>query len=206
MNWRNITLMVALIAVLAPVLGAKIIYVDGRAPGLNNGTSWNNAFRSLQDALVQSAPGDEIWVAQGIYKPDVGAGQIHGDRKASFRLRKGVKLYGGYAGYGQPKPNARDTKGFVSILSGDLAGNDMALPADLGSVIREMIADPLWQDNAYVVVTAEDTDEDTLIDGFVITGGLANGTQWPLFYAGQGAGMFVIRGAVRIQSCTFTDN
>jgi len=199
-------MLLAITALLPLAADAKIVYVDGRATGLNNGTSWNNAFRNLQDAIAQAVAGDEIWVAQGTYRPDRGAGQVLGDRKASFRLKSAVKLYGGYAGFGQPKPNARDVQGFPTILSGDLNGNDAPIPSDLSTPIRQLVADPSRQDNAYVVVTAEDTDQGTLLDGFVIKGGLANANQWPLFYAGQGAGMFVLRGSVTIRSCTFTDN
>lgn len=44
-------------------LQAAIIYVDVNASGSNNGSSWSNAYVDLQDALDNSAAGDEIRVA-----------------------------------------------------------------------------------------------------------------------------------------------
>ena len=60
--------------------------VDRDAPGpVHDGTTWTRAFLTLQDALAVAGSGDEIWVAQGVYKPDEGAGVTPGDRAASFR-------------------------------------------------------------------------------------------------------------------------
>jgi len=181
-----------LLLVLLPTLGyGKTVYVDADAPGPNNGTSWANAFKNLQDALVPANQGDEIWVAQGVYRPDKGAGQTAGDRMATFQLKNRVKIYGGYAGYGQPKPNSRDINAYPTLLSGDLKGNDGPIDTSSSTSMRSLLADPSRQDNAYVVVTGSDTDATALLSGFTITGGLADAPQWPLLFAGQGAGLFV---------------
>lgn len=77
------------------VLGERVIYVHAVAPGGNDGTSWKDAYVDLQDALAVAQPGDEIWVAAGIYTPDRGTG----DRSATFELVSGVGMYGGFAGW-----------------------------------------------------------------------------------------------------------
>ncbi|UCG16909.1 MAG: hypothetical protein JSV19_02520, partial [Phycisphaerales bacterium] len=62
-----------------------IWYVDDSATdGLNDGTSWADAFLEVQSALAVVQPGDEIWVAHGTYQPyydDSSNGQ-YGERGA----------------------------------------------------------------------------------------------------------------------------
>ena len=71
---------------------ANICYVKSDASGKNDGSSWENAFTDLQSALG-SSDCPEIWVATGTYKPTSGT-----DRTASFVLKNGVAIYGGFAG------------------------------------------------------------------------------------------------------------
>jgi hypothetical protein len=75
----------------------SIVYVDDSATGANNGTSWDNAYTSVQTALTAAVSGTEIHVGQGTYKPTTGT-----DRTVSFVLKNGVSLHGGYAGCGAP--------------------------------------------------------------------------------------------------------
>ncbi|TSA53048.1 MAG: hypothetical protein D4R45_06185 [Planctomycetaceae bacterium] len=97
-----------------------MIYVDDDAAGANDGSSWENAYNFLQDAITTATGGDEILVAQGIYKPDQGIGITLGDRRASFRLNSGVTIKSGYAGFGESEPDIRDVGLFQTILSGAL--------------------------------------------------------------------------------------
>ncbi|HEV58596.1 MAG TPA: hypothetical protein ENN87_14060 [Phycisphaerales bacterium] len=53
---------------MAPCV-ASVVYVDARAGGANDGTSWADAYNCLQDALMLAAEGDEIHVAQGSTGP-----------------------------------------------------------------------------------------------------------------------------------------
>ncbi len=100
------TTIVACLAALALLLGVlstaqaddHIIYVDADATGAATGLSWTNAFTTVQDALAVAQPGDEIWVAEGVYYPDEGAGQTNNARASTFQLLDGVALYGGFAG------------------------------------------------------------------------------------------------------------
>jgi hypothetical protein len=110
--------------------GGPIIYVDDDANGINDGTSWENAYKFLQDGLADANSAEkpvEVRVAQGIYRPDRSSAEPNGtgDREATFQLLNGMVIKGGYAGFGQTDPNARNIDLYETILSGDLDGNDI---------------------------------------------------------------------------------
>jgi len=150
----------------------RVLFVDARANMGQDGSSWDQAFKYLQDALAVSTSGDEIRVAQGKYRPDHGLGITPGDRSVSFRIRSGVTLKGGYAGLKEGNntsgmatdPNQRDTERFETVLSGDLASNDN--PDWCGD--RH---DPSRQDNSECVVSIAYADNTTMLDGLTITAG-----------------------------------
>ena len=175
------------------------IYVDIDAGGANNGTSWGNAYNFLQDALADANSLEkpvEICVAQGIYKPDQGGGQTTGDRTATFELINGVTLKGGYAGFGEPNPNARDIKLYETILSGDLDGNDIEVdPCDL-------LNEPTRAENSYHVVTCNGTDANAILDGFTITGGNADGA-FPFY---NGGGIYCKFSSPTLINCIISEN
>jgi uncharacterized repeat protein (TIGR01451 family) len=143
-----------------------IIYVDADAPGVADGSSWTNAYTNLQDALTLATPGDEIWVAEGVYVPTNTSGQ-----EATFQLVSGIQLYGGFGGYGtgETQRGQRDWEAHVTVLSGDLDGNDITDPN--GVVID---TDNIDGNNAYHVVTSSGTDDTAVLDGFAVTGGRTN--------------------------------
>ena len=178
---------------------AKIIYVDDDANGLNDGSSWQNAYKFLQDALMMAEYGNELRVAQGIYKPDqfVLSDRPNLGRAETFQLKNGVTLEGGYAGTGIPDPNTRNIDAYKAILSGDLAGNDVNVtdPCDL-------LSEPTRSDNCYHIVTAGDNDPNTILDGFTITAGNAY-REWPIYYGG---GMLIQSGRPTILNCTLIRN
>jgi hypothetical protein len=131
---RSQSSMIVLLTIVAhfffagELLAQTVIYVDDDAAGANNGSSWCDAFIYLQDALAAAADSsgtvNEIRVAQGAYQPDQGEGLTLGDRDASFNLQNGVAIRGGYAGCGVYDPNARDVEAYVSVLYGDITGDD----------------------------------------------------------------------------------
>ncbi len=84
-----------------------ICYVDKTATGAANGLSWTDAYTTVQDALADGGC-TEIWVAEGVYYPDEGAGQTDNARASTFQLKNGVSLYGAFAGeVGNKSANAK---------------------------------------------------------------------------------------------------
>lgn len=126
------------------------IYVKQGSNG--NGTSWQNAYGDVQQALEQAQEGDQIWVAKGIYTPTKG-----NDRFASFNIPNGVELYGGFAG-NESDIFARNFDQNPTILSGEIGNPD------------------LKEDNSFTVVYFNNVSDATIINGFTITGGYADGT------------------------------
>jgi predicted outer membrane repeat protein len=146
-------------------------YVDIDAKGANNGNGWTDAFTDLQSALGISSC-TEIWVAAGTYKPGAGA-----DRNATFQLKDGVALYGGFNGTESAREH-RNPMINLSILSGDGDSNDNQTPIiiDLTTVTGNIT-------NSYHVVTGH---SGAILDGFIITAGYADDTDVESTHYGGG--------------------
>jgi hypothetical protein len=106
------------------------------------------------------------------------------DRTATFQLKNGVVIKGGYAGFGELDPNARDIEAYETVLSGDIGigGNNL--------------------DNSLHVVTGSGTDETAILDGFTITAGNANRAN-PY---NRGGGMYNDESSPTIANCIFVGN
>ena len=188
---RVISVFLVALGVAATAAGGTI-YVDVDAGGANNGSSWTDAYRYVQDGLAGAWSGDEIRVAQGVYIPDQNSANPggSGDREATFQLITGVTIKGGYAGPGEPDPNERDVEAYETVLSGDLAGND---GPDFANN----------DENSYHVVTGSNTDGTTVLDGFTITAGNANGSPRSNQHGG---GMYNGDGSPTLINCIFRGN
>ena len=186
-----------LLVMVCGIARGKTIYVDDDAPLGGNGHSWGTAYKYLQDALADASSNDDIRVAQGVYTPDSKTSYPNGsgDREATFHLIIGVTIKGGYAGFGEPDPDARDIQLYETILSGDLAGNDR----DVNDP-RELYNDPYRAENSYHVVTGYGT---YTIDGLTITGGNANRGGGDTY---QGGGMYNKYYSPTVINCTFRAN
>lgn len=183
-----ITLLISTIYILAH---AQTHYYVNQSTGndLNTGTSWADAFETVQKALAVISDNDEIWVAQGTYYPDEGGGSINNDRASSFYLYKGVRLYGGFQGT-ELSLSQRSIEDFPTVLSGDLMQNDGPDFMNNG-------------DNAHHVVTCGNQILVPIIDGFTIVGGNANVMSSNFFL---GAGMFILNADPRVVNCRFETN
>jgi hypothetical protein len=165
-------------------------HVDADAPGsVHDGRSWATAMLTLQEALAAAGTGDDILVAEGVYKPDQGGTANAGNRDVSFMLKPGLKIRGGFAGYGLPRPDARDPAAYVTILSGDLKGDDKWGTLNLS-------------DNSYHVVVGPADGLPAVLDGVTITGGNADGP-YPHHYGG---GVYNPDGKLQLVRCTFRGN
>jgi predicted outer membrane repeat protein len=165
------------------------LYVKADATGANTGRTWHDAFTDLQDALAIAQPGEEIWVAQGLYTPAAPGG----DRNATFRVDKDLHLYGGFAGTEARLEERGDPAGHPAILSGDLNGDDVTGDFEANR-----------SDNVYTVVSvALGITGATLIDGFTIRGGHADGPGD--LEDKRGAGIFM-SGTATISNCVFDQN
>ncbi len=134
--------------------------------------SWGTAC-TLQTALGVAASGDEMWVAAGVYVPttDLVMSPSAADRGMSFDVPPGVAVYGGFAGT-ETALSERDPAANVTVLSGDIDGNDTNTD---GNNIDETTAD-IQGSNSYTAVTMDGTLgtkvlSTTVLDGFTITGG-----------------------------------
>jgi hypothetical protein len=182
--------------ILAPVSPARAAtgprcYVNDNAAGANNGNSWTDAYTSLQSAL-----GDlnctEIWVAAGVYYPGAAGG-----RGATFTLKNGVALYGGFAG----TETSRDQRNWTTnktILSGDIDNNDTNTDSNF---IAET-TDDIQGSNAYHVVTGSGTNNTAVLDGFIITAGQANGSA----PNDSGGGIYNSNGSPTLTNVIFSGN
>ncbi len=158
---------------LPSIVFSAVIYVNQSAAGANNGSSWTDAFTDLHNALQAASPGDEIWVAQGVYYPS-GVIDLNGDggidpREAVFFLPDGVALYGGFTS-SEGALGERNWETNLTILSGDIDHND--LNGD-GNFIAETTAD-IAGNNSYHVLYTENAGPASRLDGFVITAGSAD--------------------------------
>ena len=173
-----VVLALAVTCIVPRPAAAQVLYVDADARGADDGTSWADAFPSLQEALAAATAGMEVWVAEGVYRPTGDA-----DRTATFQLLDGVALYGGFAGT-ETTRGARDWTQHETILSGDIG----------------VIGAP--HDNAYHVVTASGAGASAVLDGFVITGAYGDGA----FPRNRGGGLRNVGGHPTIRHCIFRGN
>lgn len=192
---------------LAGMAQSAVIYVDSSATGADDGSSWSDAYASLQDALDAVSFGDEVWVASGEFFPSRQADISDPNnttmtaRDATFWIPRGVQMYGGFAGT-ETDPDQRSLPLSHTVLNGDIGTtNDDS-------------------DNSYHVVFyssqhgggygSNDHDQTTIarIDGFRVINGNADSTTGGggMYIRAVGFSSGVYTTKIDIANCEFEDN
>lgn len=193
------------------VAQSKTYYVCPQAKGSGDGLSWDNAM-TLSDALKTVVAGDQIWV-QG-FEHITADNQLYIAPSDGFSVKSGVQLYGGFKG-DETRLEDRETLGkpyqmkYRSVLSGDISKND-----DSDNTNLIFPANSTRSDNATHVLSVDlvptSTSENnntysTIINGFTIAGGQADGTDE------KGGGIYIFGdnrggGNFRIERCFLFNN
>lgn len=159
-------------------IDAKTYYVNANAHYNGNGKSWKHAFNNLQSALEaveNSSCHNDIWVAQGTYKPTVvPPSYVLGSfvptpetlpNLVTFLLPSNVSIYGGFSGHDPDNCfSERDPCAYPTIISGDILGNDVNIPGNFTNK----------SDNAWHVFTAVGA-KNVQLNGLKIIDGYAGG-------------------------------
>lgn len=166
---------------------ATVIHVDRDAAGAGDGTTWQDAYQDLTSALAASTNGDQIWIAEGTYRPNDAGGSL--SRGQSYQLKNGVGVYGGFVGT-ETNLAQRDFMAHKTILSGDLNGDDRSVDG---------FPDPTsMTDNCYHVFfcTNASLGPTAWLSGLTVGGG----------YGTNGGGMYLKSCSPAISDCAFSSN
>lgn len=186
----------------------RIRYV--KVGGTGDGSSWDKASGDLQKMIDElatiDAPG-EVWVAAGRYRPTTQI--IEGVQyAASFRMRDGIDVYGGFAGGETSK--AERKKGSMPwiythetfLLGADYEDGSATWGNDQWNVISST-RHVVW----FAPMSGEDNFKSvTILDGVTIKGGAANGGEGLADFAtDKGGGVYMGLNAI-LQNCIVTEN
>lgn len=193
MRFRGWTVSFFVLSITAGAAAGDVrLYVDASATGANDGMSWADAYVELAEALAyangQFGERFEVWVAAGVYRPTE---RLDPDnpRTARFGIHNDMRVYGGFAG-GEAELDERNVRRNVTVLDGDLLGDD---GPDFSN----------YDDNAYhVVVITPNFYVGSLLDGFTIRGGNADGDTPDDRHGGGVAADY----AAAIRNCTLIEN
>lgn len=199
------------------MLSTRIRYVKPVATGTGDGSSWENASGNLQNMIdelaknnPQNLPG-EVWVAAGTYVPQVQV--ISGTTySASFLMRDGISVYGGFAGDESSKQEREVGKmpwNFVNktILEGSYyehsktSWNESNHKWTLTSDSRHVVFFSLLPSEG-----KSGFDKSTILNGVTIRGGYAQGGEGVAdFMTDRGAGVYMGINAT-LEKCIVTEN
>lgn len=100
-----------------------VVYVDQDRSG-GDGSSWEEAYKSVENAIAGSGESEEFWVAEGTYAPS-----------DPLTPKPGSQFYGGFAG-NETRLDQRDVSEHASILDGQKALNHVVFVNMLANNVR----------------------------------------------------------------------
>ena len=191
----------------------RIRYVKPTATGTGDGSSWDNASGDLQKMIDELADNNvsqqagEVWVAAGTYKPQ--SQLISGmNYSASFRMRDGISVYGGFAGNETSKQErAKGTMPWdfknVTVLEAAYYESKLAWTNSkwtVGSDSRHVV----W----FAPMSGEsDFTRITTLDGVTVQGGYAQGnTGLDDFKTDCGGGVYMDGANAYLSNCIVREN
>lgn len=191
----------------------RIRYVKPTATGTGDGSSWDNASGDLQKMIDDLADNNvsqqagEVWVAAGTYKPQ--SQLISGmNYSASFRMRDGISVYGGFAGNETSKQErAKGTMPWdftnVTVLEAAYYESKLAWTNSkwtVGSDSRHVVwFAPMSGESEFTRVTT--------LDGVTVQGGYAQGnTGLDDFKTDRGAGVYMDGANAYLSNCIVREN
>ncbi|MCF0074896.1 T9SS type A sorting domain-containing protein [Dyadobacter sp. CY261] len=159
----------------SPAYIKGIWYVKAGAEG--PGVSWECASGDLQSVIEKAASGDEVWVAGGRF--DVGASI------SSFRMKEGVKIYGGFTG-----------------TETSLANRDLTVATN-ASILQSSIVNDFHGESGLTNAA--------VLDGFTLLMGIRNYDSSPklvnlIISAGSAGGVYNDNSSPTLINCTITKN
>ena len=188
----------------------RIRYV--KPDGTGDGTSWEKASGDLQKMIDELAAVDasgEVWVAAGEYRPTTQI--IEGVQyAASFRMRDGIDVYGGFDDENPEDSKSKRVKGDMPWI---YTNETILLGADYEN------GTATWANNQWNVTSSsrhvvwfapmsgeEDFKSVTVLDGVTIKGGAANGGEGLTDFAtDKGGGVYMGLNAT-LQNSIVTEN
>jgi len=157
------------VAMCAAGASADVVYVDiDNTSGLEDGLAWLTAFTTLQAAIDAA----DMYGGGEVWVAEGVYDEVRTNGTGSVIMKRDVDLYGGFAGT-ETARGQRAWDANVTTIDGSMARD--GLPAK------------------HVVFLKNDT----ILDGFTITGGNANA---------DGGGAFILGGSLAVANCVFTRN
>jgi len=191
-----------------------VVYVDADRPG-GNGTSWAQAYKTIEAAISGSGENEAFWIAEGTYYPS-----------ATLEPKTGSKLYGGFSG-SETSLGQRNIELYSTVIDGTAASARLCFISSTTSGIRldgltfakgngvgstlnghggGVCVDRTYAD---IVDCVFDNNSSTVYGGGLFiyrTAASVSGCRFSENASGGGGGFSANRSPMTISDCVFTDN